>query len=168
MSLLLRLFLAVLGATACSSASAGISCSVTYLTGTSVPFTQYDPISSSTGSMQLRLDCSARPPGGGTATASMPLTNGSSGTCIGPTGRTMIQQGASPAATLGYNIYVGASSVEWGNAGCGTVPTVTLKVTPGSQPTARSTQTLRGVIPANQYVPAGAYSDTLVLTIVFQ
>jgi spore coat protein U-like protein len=168
MSLLFRLLLAFLAAAACNSATAGISCSVTYLTGTSVPFTRYDPISSSTGSLQLRLDCSVRPPGGGTATASMPLTGGSSKSCIGPTGRTMIQQGASPQATLGYNIYVGGSSVEWGNAGCGTVPTVTLKVTPGIQPTASSTQTLRGVIPANQYVPEGAYSDTLVLTIVFQ
>jgi spore coat protein U-like protein len=167
MSLFLRLLLVVLWATACNSASAGISCSVTYLTGTSIAFMQYDPLNSSTGSMQLRLDCSATPPGGGTTTASMSLTNGSSGTCIGPTGRTMTQQGASPAATLGYNIYIGASSVEWGNAGCGTVPTVTLKVNPGSQSTATSTQTLRGVIPANQYVPVGTYSDALVLTIRF-
>jgi spore coat protein U-like protein len=167
MNTLLRLGVIALVSCACNGASAGISCGVTYLTGTSIPFTQYDPLGSSTGSMQFRIDCNVAPPGGGSTTATMSLSNGSSGTCLGPLGRSMIRQNPPPAATLGYNIFVGATSVEWGNVGCGTAPTVTLKVNPGSNPTDTSTQTLRGVIPANQFVPDGIYSETLNLTIQF-
>lgn len=167
MKTLVRVGLTALVAGVCNGAHAGISCTVTYLTGTSIPFTQYDPLASSTGSMQFRIDCNVAPPGGGSTTATMSLSNGSSGTCLGPTGRSMIRQNPPPAATLGYNIFVGASSVEWGNAGCGTAPTVTLKVNPGSNPTDTSTQTLRGVIPASQFVPDGTYSETLSLTIRF-
>ena len=167
MKTLFRLGLTTLVAVVCNSANAGISCGVTYLTGTAIPFTQYNPLASSTGSMQFRIDCSVLPPGGGSTTATMSLSNGSSGTCLGPTGRSMIRQNAPPAATLGYNIFVGASSVEWGNAGCGSAPTVTLKVNPGNNPNDTSTQTLRGVIPPNQFVPDGIYSETLSLTIQF-
>ena len=163
----LRLGLAGLLAGACHGASAGIFCGVTYLTGTSIPFTPYDPLAGSTGSMQFRIDCNVVPPGGGSTTATMSLSNGSSGTCLGPLGRTMNRQNAPPAATLGYNIFVGASTVEWGNAACGTAPTVTLKVNPGSSPTDTSTQTLRGAIPTGQFVPDGTYSETLMLTIQF-
>jgi spore coat protein U-like protein len=167
MKTLAHLCLAVLLAGVCHGASAGISCGVTYLTGTAIPFTPYDPLGSSTGSMQFRIDCNVLPPGGGSTTATMSLSNGSSGTCLGPLGRSLIRQSAPPAATLGYNIFVGASSVEWGNAGCGTAPTVTLNVNPGSSPTDTSTQTLRGVIPSGQFVPDGTYSETLTLTIQF-
>ena len=167
MKALVRLAIIPLVAGAWGAAHAGIACNVTYLTGTSIPFTQYNPLASSTGSMQFRIDCTLAPPGGGSTTATMNLSNGSSGTCLGPTGRSMIRQSAPPAATLGYNIFVGATSVEWGNAGCGTAPTVTLKVNPGSLPNDTSTQTLRGVIPANQFVPDGTYSETLTLTIQF-
>ena len=77
-----------------------------------------------------------------------------------------MQRQIAPAATVGYNIYQNSTAAEWGNAGCGTYPVGLLRVTNG-KPVDSTAQTLRGVMPAGQLVPAGSYSETLLLTVTF-
>jgi spore coat protein U-like protein len=153
---------------AASPASAGISCAVSHTAGSAAAmnFLTYDPLTAATASITVTINCWVAPPGGGSTNWIMTLSNGS-GTCLGATGRKMSRQSAPPAAALGYNIFQGALSVEWGNLGCGTYPQGTLQVNPGSRPTDETSQTLRGVIPANQFVPDGIYSETLQLTISY-
>ncbi len=154
--------IALLGSAA--PAFGAYSCSVS--TGGSINFLSYDPNGASlTASATITLTCTHLSGGAQDITWTMPLSNGSSGTCLGATGRTMQRQ-TLPATTIGYNIYQNSTTIEWGNAGCGTFPAGTMKVTNG-QPMQSTVQTLRGVVPTNQLVPAGAYSETLVLTITF-
>ena len=77
-----------------------------------------------------------------------------------------MQRQVGPAATVGYNIYQNSTATEWGNAGCGTYPGGTLQINNGN-PVRSTVQTLRGVMPAAQFVPAGTYSETLLLTVTF-
>ncbi|AKF80270.1 spore coat protein [Myxococcus fulvus 124B02] len=73
-------------------------------------------------------------------------------------------RGPSPSNTLSYNLYVDATRLLiWGNGASGTsrygpvIPVLALDVT----------VPIYGRIPAQQSVPAGAYSDTLVMTMTF-
>ncbi len=75
-----------------------------------------------------------------------------------------MQRQVAPVATVGYNIYQNSTSIEWGNAGCGTFPGGTLQINNGN-PVRSTIQTLRGVMPSGQLVPAGVYLETLVLTV---
>lgn len=145
-------------------AFAAYSCSVS--SGGSINFLTYDPNTAPpTANATITLTCNHL--GGSNAVIpwTMTLSNGSSGTCLGATGR-KLQRQASPAATIGYNIYQNSTSVEWGNAGCGTYPGGTMQVN-GGHPVELTVQTLRGVMPAGQLVPSGTYLETLVLTVTF-
>lgn len=145
-------------------AIAAYSCNVS--SGGSVNFLTYDPNAAPpTANATVTLTCTHLSGGRETILWAMTLSNGSSGTCLGAAGRTMQRQ-AIPAATVGYNIYQNSTSVEWGNLGCGTFPFGIFRVTNGN-PVASTVQTLRGVMPAGQLVPAGSYLETLVLTVVF-
>jgi spore coat protein U-like protein len=145
-------------------AFAAYSCSVS--SGGSINFLTYDPNTAPpTANSTITLTCNHLSGGNENISWTMTLSNGSSGTCLGPTGRTMQRQ-ASPAATVGYNIYQNSTSVEWGNAGCGTFPGGTMSVNNG-HPVESTIQTLRGVMPAGQLVPSGTYLETLVLTVTF-
>jgi len=145
-------------------ALAAYSCSVS--SGGSINFLTYDPNTAPpTANATITLTCNHLSGGNADIPWTMTLSNGSSGTCLGVTGRTMQRQ-ASPAATVGYNIYQNSTSAEWGNTGCGTFPGGTLKVNNGN-PVESTVQTLRGVMPAGQLVPSGSYAETLVLTVTF-
>lgn len=145
-------------------AFAAYSCSVS--SGGSINFLTYDPLAAPpTANATITLTCTHLSGGNADIPWTMLLSDGSSGTCLGATGRTMQRQ-ASPAATVGYNIYQNSTSAEWGNAGCGTFPGGTLRVNNGN-PVRSTVQTLRGVMPAGQLVPAGSYVETLVLTVTF-
>lgn len=144
-------------------ALAAYSCSVS--TGGSVNFLSYDATSALTANATITLTCTHLSGGNASIPWTMTLSNGSSGTCLGATGRTMQRQ-TSPAATVGYNIYQNATSTVWGNIGCGTFPGGTLSVNNGN-PVRSTMQTLRGVMPAAQLVPAGSYLEVLVLTVTF-
>jgi len=157
----LLLALVLLGVSA--PASAAYSCSVA--SSGSVNFLTYDSISAVTANATITLTCTHLGGGRERVSWSMMLSNGSSNTCTGALGRTMQRQ-TLPAATLGYNIYQGSSSAIWGNAGCGTFPGGTMSLTNG-HPVRSTVQTLRGVIPAGQLVPVGAYLETLQLTVTF-
>jgi spore coat protein U-like protein len=143
---------------------AAYSCSIS--TGGSINFLTYDPNAAPpTANATITLTCTHLGGGNEQIPWTMPLSNGSSGTCLGAVGRTMQRQ-ASPAATVGYNIYQNSTAAEWGNAGCGTFPGGTLQVNNGN-PVRSTVQTLRGVLPAGQLVPSGFYLETLVLTVTF-
>ena len=157
--ILLALALLGVGAPAFAAYSCGIS------TGGSINFLSYDATSGLTANATVTLTCTHLSGGLETIPWTMTLSNGSSATCLGATGRTMQRQ-TSPAATVGYNIYQNATSVEWGNTGCGTFPGGTLRVTNGI-PVRSTLQTLSGVMPAGQLVPAGTYLEVLVLTVTF-
>lgn len=160
-----RLALLVCGALASVStpAFAAYSCSVT--SGGSVNFLSYDSTSALTANATVTLTCTHLAGGAENIPWTMTLSNGSSGTCLGATGRTM-QRMVVPAATVGYNIYQNSTATEWGNTGCGTYPVGLMRVTNG-KPVDSTLQTLRGVMPAGQLVPAGSYSETLLLTVTF-
>lgn len=150
----------------CASAPgfAAYSCGVS--SGGSINFLTYNPNAAApTANATVTLMCTHLSGGRETIPWAMTLSNGSSGTCLGATGRTMLRQ-ASPTATVGYNIYQNSLPAEWGNIGCGTFPFGVLRVTNGN-PVDSTVQTLRGVMPAGQLVPAGSYLETLVLTVVF-
>jgi spore coat protein U-like protein len=148
---------------ALAPAGAAVSCSVS--TSGAMNFMTYDPLSPANATVTVTLNCQNNPPPGSvTVNWSMQLTNGSSGTCLGATGRTMQRQPALDA-TIGYNIYQNATPTVWGNAGCGTFPTGSFGIS-GNNPGSVS-QTMTGVAPAGQFVPAGNYSETLQLTVSF-
>ena len=154
-SLVLTIFSAPsFAAYSCSVASAG-----------SINFLSYTSMVALTASSTITLTCTHLSGGAENIVWTMTLSNGSSGTCLGATGRTMQRQSA-PAAAVGYNIFQNSTPVEWGNTGCGTYPGGTMRVTNG-QPVASTSQTLRGVMPAAQFVPAGSYAETLLLTVTF-
>lgn len=144
-------------------ADAAVSCSVS--TTGAMNFMTYDPLSAANATVTVTLNCQNNPPPGGvTVNWSMRLTNGSSGTCVGATGRSMQRQPALDV-TIGYNIYQNATSTVWGNAGCGTFPSGSFDIN-GNNSFAVN-QTMTGVAPAGQFVPAGNYSETLQLTVSF-
>ena len=148
---------------AAMSAKAVVSCSVS--TTGAMNFMTYDPVSAANAAVTVTLNCQNNPPPGGvTVNWSMQLTNGSSGTCVGATGRTMRRQPALDA-TIGYNIFQNATSTVWGNAGCGTFPSGSFTIN-GNNSFAVN-QTMTGVAPSGQFVPAGNYSETLLLTVTF-
>jgi spore coat protein U-like protein len=157
--------LLVLGGAAYASAIpaiAAFTCSVT--APGSINFLVYNPASGTPalGSTDVTLTCSYL--GGGVERIdwTMVLTNGSSGNC---NARTLV----GPSDTLNYNVYqnnVGGG--VWGNAGCATFPAGRLTVGPGAGNGTRSaTQTLFGQIPIGQYVSAGTYADSLLLTVEY-
>ena len=144
-------------------AGAAVSCSVS--TTGAMNFMTYDPVSAANAAVTVTLNCQNNPPPGGvTVNWAMQLTNGSSGTCVGATGRTMRRQPALDA-TIGYNIFQNATSSVWGNAGCGTFPSGSFTIN-GNNSFAVD-QTMTGVAPSGQFVPAGNYSETLLLTVTF-
>ena len=159
------LALLVSSALLCISAPAFAAYSCSVSSGGSINFLTYDAASTLTANATITLTCTHLGGGAENIPWTMTLSNGSSGTCFGAMGRTMQRQ-TSPAATVGYNIYQNSTSVEWGNTGCGTFPGGTLQINNGN-PVRSTVQTLRGVMPAGQLVPSGAYLETLVLTVAF-
>jgi spore coat protein U-like protein len=135
-----------------------------------VAFGAYDPVSLTprTTNASITLTCTHQSGGAQQVNWAMELSNGSSGTCSGASGRTLRRVG-SPTDMIGYNIYQGSlGGGVWGNVGCGTFPSGSFNVTPGGPGRIRSvSQTLFGQIPINQFAPAGSYTDPLVLTISF-
>lgn len=92
------------------------------------------------------------------ATVDLSLSAGTSGTASG-------RQMANGAARLNYNIYQdSAYATIWGNgSNGGQLQTMTI----ANLLTFNATRTAYGRIPVNQYVKAGAYSDSVVVTFTF-
>ena len=158
----LRFLAALWLTTLAAPAGAAYSCSVS--TSGSINFLTYDPFGpNTTASATVTLTCTHLSGGNENIAWTMPLSNGSAGTC---TTRQMQRQSAPPTASLNYNIFQNATPTVWGNAGCGTFPTGTLQVNNGN-PVRSTTQTMSGVVPNGQIQPVGNYLDTLVLTITF-
>lgn len=121
---------------------------------TSIAFGVYDPLAAapndSVGSLAVR--CSPR------STLTLEISPGSSG---GFALRTL-RQGLD---ALGYNLYREAARVSvWGDGTGGSQ----VVVVPDSGPPGNPTNVfVYGRIPAAQWVAAGGYTDTVVLTVVF-
>ena len=149
-------------AIACAPAMAQYACSVS-APGT-INFLTYSPSSGTPAlaSTQATLTCSHVGGGAQSIDWSMTLTNGNSGNC---NARTMTR----PGGALSYNIYQDSiAGGVWGNLGCATFPAGNFKVGPGTGNLTRSvTKTLYGQIPISQFVSAGTYNDTLILTISY-
>lgn len=134
---------------AASFFAAGAARAACSITTTSVAFGAYDPRSATadTGVGSIRLDCHpsdtpviAIGTGGSGSYAQRRMTNG--------------------VSTLNYNLYTSSlMNIVWGN---GTGGTVTV-----AAPKRISTTTIYGRIPAGQNVSAGAYNDTLIVTVNF-
>jgi len=160
---LCALLAALAAALACATpAGAAFTCSVT--APGSINFLVYNPASGTPalGSTNVTLTCTHVSGGTERIDWTMVLANGSSGNC---NARTL----AGPSGTLNYNVFQNnIAGGVWGNAGCATFPAGRLTVGPGAGNGTRSTtQTLFGQIPIGQYVSAGLYSDSLLLTIEY-
>lgn len=145
----IRALLLTVGMIAASGSRADAACTVST---TGVSFGSYDVFTGtandSTGFVTFR--CDAR------TTVTVRLDRGSSPTFAPRT----LRQGAT---VLTYNLYRNtARTTIWGD---GTAGTSELVVTVNANQT--RTQTVFGRVPARQDVPAGAYADTVVVTIVF-
>jgi spore coat protein U-like protein len=119
---------------------------------TSIAFGTYDVLAASatdsTGVVTMR--CTTK------TTVTVQLDRGAA-TTFSP--RTMKQA----SAVLTYNLYKEtARTTIWGD-GSGGSSAVTLTLNPNST----SNQTVFGRVPARQDVAAGAYADTIIVTIVF-
>lgn len=152
--------LALLGAQA---ALAGASCSVAT---TGVSFGSYDislaTPTDSTG--EIAITCSYVAPGAATA------VNFQASLSTGASASYTPRQMASGTARLNYNLFLDAArSSIWGNGLSGTsIVSGELRVGPGVGNGTRSAQLpLYGRVPAQQAVPMGPYSDTIVVTLTF-
>ncbi len=150
--------LVALGAT--PAAHAAVSCTVS---ATGPAFGIYNPLSGSALDSNGNLAVTCTLLSGGTTTVSpqVRLSTGSSGS-YSP--RTMV----SGAQKLNYNIYFGTTYNQvWGDGTGGSFYGVaTLTLTTGN-PTQQATGVLYGQIPAGQDVAAGAYLDTIVVTVTY-
>jgi spore coat protein U-like protein len=138
------------------------SCSVT--APGAVNFGAYNPSSGTPllASTTTTLTCTHVSGGAQSIDYTMTLTNGNSGNC---NARTLTR----PGDSLSYNIYQDSiAGGVWGNAGCATFPSGTIRVTNGAPNNVKSvTVTLYGQVPISQFVSSGTYSDTLTLTFTY-
>lgn len=147
--------LAVLLAAVLFARAADCACNVT---ATGVSFGPYDAASllpaDSAGS--VTVSCDQNPP------VDITVTIGPSGTTGGFNPRSM--RLATGTARLNYNLYTDASrSVVWGDGTSGTAAVVIRRVNRNRAQTA----TIYARTPAGQNVPVGAYTDSLVVTILY-
>jgi spore coat protein U-like protein len=139
-----------------------ISCGVSAV---GVVFGSYDTLAASPtyGTGRVDVGCTLIKPPGADIAYTIALSPGASGSYAA---RTMLATGFA----LQYNLYVAAppSISVWGN-GTGTTQMVAgvarLRPPPGRTTTV--SHTLYGTIPARQDVAAGAYVDTIVVTLTF-
>jgi spore coat protein U-like protein len=153
--MLASLFLAPSPARAACSPLSLCSCTVT---ATAVSFGTYDPLSSaaddSTGTVRVR--CTLVVALAGSFTVS--LSTGGSGNYAARN----LHNGAS---NLLYNLYTNTTRAQvWGN---GTGGSVSVSQTFSGLLAIDRSLTIYGRIPAGQNVPAGTYSDTILVTVTY-
>ncbi len=160
---LIALILSVGALCAAQSAYALVTCSVS---STGVAFGVYNPLAAVAldSNSGIRLTCTlSSPPSSQQVSYSMQLSTGASGSYAGR----FMQSGA---AQLNYSLYRNSARTQiWGDGSAGTVA-VNANITLGPSAARRTrsvTKTVFGRIAAAQDVAAGAYSDTIVVTVVF-
>jgi spore coat protein U-like protein len=144
-------------------ADAGADCTISSI---GASFGTYDPLLTQADdtTSSVTVTCNYVAPDSTTVNYAISVSNGMFGTS--PTTRNT----GFGAARLGYNVYAdSARSQVLGNGSSGTVvATGSLKVGPGvGNNTRSSTHTFYARSPALQDVAAGAYADTLVLTLTY-
>lgn len=130
-----------------------------------VAFGPYDTLAATPtqGTGRVDVACTLFQPPSVNVGYTIALSPGSSGSYAA---RTM----TSPGFSLQYNLYVAPppSITAWGN-GSGTTQAVsgTIRLRPPPGRTTTQSHTVYGTIPALQDVAAGAYVDTIVVTLTF-
>jgi spore coat protein U domain-containing protein, fimbrial subunit CupE1/2/3/6 len=151
---------ALLGLLAAAPAVAVVSCTVT---ANGPVFGIYGPLNAAPldSNGNLAVTCTLLSGGTTSVTPQVRLSTGSSGTYMP---RTMVFA----AQRLNYNIYFSNAYAQiWGDGTGGSFYGVaTLTLAPGN-PTQQATGVLYGQIPAGQDVGAGAYLDTIVVTVTY-
>ncbi len=145
-------------------AQAGATCSVGI---PAINFGSYDtlaPVAALPVTGLVSVECALAPAGRPQRVDyQIRLGKGASGTY---TPRRMRRAGAT-ADTLEYNLYLESLGAIWGDGTNGTaVAGGTVMVTPG-RPTRSRDHRLLGQIPPRQPVAAGAYQDTIIVTVTF-
>ena len=139
-------------------ATGAVSCSVS---ATGPAFGIYNPLSVTPtyANGQVLVTCTLL--GGGATTVNL-VSSYSTGASGSYATRTMV----SGANKLNYNLYFDAAYTQIRGDGTGGSQTggASLALSPGN-PTQTATGTIYGRIPASQDVAAGAYTDTIVVTI---
>ena len=140
--------------------TAAVSCSVS---ATGPVFGVYNPLSATPtyANGQIQATCTLLSGGATTVTLVSSYSSGKSGSYAM---RTML----SGTNKLNYNLFFDAAYTQIRGDGTGGSQTggASLALSPGN-PTQSSTSTIYGRIPASQDVAAGAYSDTIVVTITY-
>ncbi len=137
----------------------GLNCSCSVATGDH-SFGVYDPLSglASDSTSLVQVTCSAFILSGSVA-YEITLGTGQSGTY----GARRLSQGS---AELGYNLYTGADrSAVWGD-GTGGSSSVSDSYSLAQSPSTRQ-YTIYGRVPGDQIVPAGTYTDMIVVTVIY-
>lgn len=139
---------------------AAVSCSVS---ATGPVFGIYSPLGATPTYSNGQIQATCTLLSGGATTVSL-VSSYSTGTSGSYALRTMV----SGANNLNYNLFFDAAYTQIRGDGTGGSQTggASLALTPGN-PTQTSTATIYGRIPAGQDVAAGAYSDTIVVTITY-
>jgi spore coat protein U-like protein len=141
-------------------ADGAVSCSVS---ATGPVFGIYNPLSATPtyANGQVQASCTLLSGGATTVNIVSSYSTGASGTY---TLRDML----SGANKLGYNLFFDAAYTQIRGDGTGGSQTggATLSLNNGN-PTQSATSTIYGRIPAGQDVAAGAYADTIVVTITY-
>ncbi len=141
-------------------AGAVVSCSVT---ATGPAFGVYNPLSATPlhSNGNLAVTCTLLSGGSTTVTPAVSLSSGL-GASYSP--RSMF----SGVQKLGYNLFWSTAYAQvWGDGTGGSFSgTATLTLTPGN-PTQQATGIMYGQISAGQDVGAGAYLDTIVVTVTY-
>ena len=152
--------LLVVCAVAAPAAIAAVSCTAS---ATGPAFGTYSPLSVSplAANANVTVNCTLLSGGATTVNATLSLSAGASGSFAT---RTML----SGATRLNYNLYQSAAYAQvWGDGTGGSFTGMaSLRLTPANR-TQAVTKVAYGRIPALQDIGAGAYLDTIVVTVAY-
>jgi spore coat protein U-like protein len=141
-------------------AGAAVSCTVS---ATGPVFGIYNPLSASPTYANGQVQATCTLLGGGSTTVSLV-----SSYSTGNSGSYALRSMVTGANKLSYNLYFDAAYTQIRGDGTGGSQTggASLSLNPGN-PTQTAMSTIYGRIPAGQDVAAGAYTDTIVVTITY-
>jgi spore coat protein U-like protein len=141
-------------------AAAAVSCTVS---ATGPLFGIYNPLSATPtyANGQVQATCTLLSGGATTVNLVSSYSTGRSGSYV-------LRSMAAGTSILNYNLFFDAAYTQIRGDGTGGSQTggASFSLTPGN-PTQSTTSTIYGRIPASQDVAAGAYADTIVVTVTY-
>lgn len=142
----------------CSHAMATITCSIT---SSAMSFGNYDPsgASATDGTGSVVVSCYHNSSGSNSVNITLAIGAGTYGTFAA---RKMQK---SSGQQLSYNLYRDSARTQIWGTGSGGYSTVVISTTISNNSSKSKTFTVYGRIPAQQNVPAGVYTDSVVITV---